>query len=263
MNSSGIMQKELEICCGDIGSAIAALRGGATRVELCSGLADGGLTPSAGFIRHAAESGLTLVNVLIRPRPGDFLYDASEASVLETDVAEAVKAGAGGVVIGALTPDGDIDMELCRRLVDRARASASRHINVTFHRAFDLARDPERSLEDIIELGCDCLLTSGMAATAAEGVDTLRRLVTQGGDRIRIMAGGGITPDNAAGILRATGVRAIHATARSRRDSAMLFRREGVPMGAAGSDEYGIRSTDAGIVARLAEITRKFNEITH
>ncbi len=249
-------QKELEICCGDIGSVYAAAEGGARRIELCSGLSEGGLTPSVALIKEAVRAGIPLVNVLIRPRPGDFLYSAGEARVMEDDVAAAMEAGAGGVVIGALTPDGDIDMSLCSRLAERARTLSDRPVNITFHRAFDLARDAGGALDDIMSLGCDCLLTSGMAATAEAGIAALASLVTRSCGRIRIMAGGGVTPGNAARILTETGVGAIHATARSARASGMRFRREGVPMGAPGTDEYSLRVTDPAIVARLADIVR-------
>ncbi len=249
----------LEICCGDIGSAVAAMQGGAERIELCSGLAEGGLTPSVGMIRETSRLGLPLVNVLLRPRPGDFLYDRSESLLLEYDTTESIRSGAGGVVIGALTPEGDVDMELCSRLVARVRENTDRHVNITFHRAFDLARDAERSLEDIISLGCNCLLTSGMASSAEEGIVTLRELVCQADGRIMIMAGGGINPDNAARIINDTGVGAIHATARSLIKSGMSFRREGVPMGAPGSDEYVRKTTDPLVVAQLKKITESFN----
>lgn len=254
-------QKELEICCGDIGSVHAAAEGGARRIELCGGLSEGGLTPSVALIKEAVRTGIQLVNVLIRPRPGDFLYSVSEARVMEDDVAAAIEAGAGGVVIGALTPDGDIDMRLCSRLVKRARTLSDSPVNITFHRAFDLARDAGGALDDIISLGCDCLLTSGMAATAEAGMAVLASLVVRSAGRVRIMAGGGVSPGNAARILAETGVGVIHATARSARASGMRFRREGVPMGAPGTDEYSLRTTDPAIVSRLADIVRQSGAI--
>ncbi|MDE5954044.1 MAG: hypothetical protein K2G72_05110, partial [Duncaniella sp.] len=135
----------LEVCCGDIASVHAAIAGGARRIELCSALSEGGVTPSAGLIARAVGSGIQTVHVLIRPRGGDFLYDEDEISIMETDIRQAVSAGAHGVVIGALTTDGAIDTTACRRLIKAAEGRS-----VTFHRAFDLCRDPYKALEDII-----------------------------------------------------------------------------------------------------------------
>ncbi|WP_435052599.1 copper homeostasis protein CutC, partial [Paramuribaculum intestinale] len=151
----------LEVCAGDIESVYAASRGGAQRVELCSALADGGITPSTGFIRQAVRVPGMKVHVLIRPRGGDFLYTPEEVASMTDDIVAAREAGAHGVVIGALTPDGDIDMDACRHMMEAAAG-----MNVTFHRAFDLCRDPFEALDDIIALGCNRLLTSGQAASA-------------------------------------------------------------------------------------------------
>ncbi len=164
---------QLEICCGDLASVLAAKKGGAQRIELCSGLSEGGLTPSIGLIKAAVATGIPNINVLIRPRPGDFLYSTEELSLMEDDIKTAISAGATGIVIGVLTPDGDIDMNACERLIkaarDEARSLGRESLNITFHRAFDVSRDADKSLNDIILLGCDCLLTSGMAPTAEIG----------------------------------------------------------------------------------------------
>ena len=240
----------LEICCGDILSVYEAKAGGADRIELCSGLGDGGLTPSAGLIRRAVASGLP-VNVLIRPRPGDFLYSDEEMDVMVADIEMALGLGANGVVVGVLTPEGNVDMEKCGRLVDAAREVGSRKVEVTFHRAFDLCRDPFKSLEDIIELGCGTILTSGLASSAYAGMNMLGKLVEAAVGRIAIMAGAGINPGSAGAILLNARVDAIHATARSLRPSGMRFRRESVPMGVPGADEYSLSFTDRGIVSQL------------
>lgn len=245
---------DLEICCGDLASVMAAREGGATRIELCSGLAEGGLTPSAALIRAAVASGIEHVNVLIRARSGDFLYSDSEICLMEEDIRQAVASGATGIVIGALTPDGEIDTKACRRMIAAARDNSGRNINVTFHRAFDLSRDPLESLEKIMELGCDCLLTSGMASAAVKGIPVLRQLAERADHRITVMAGAGINPDNAADIIAATGVGAIHATARKPQASRMRFRRPAVPMGVPGADEYAPLSTSPDIVKNLLTI---------
>lgn len=246
---------QLEICCGDLASVLAAKKGGAQRIELCSGLSEGGLTPSIGLIKAAVATGIPNINVLIRPRPGDFLYSTEELSLMEDDIKTAISAGATGIVIGVLTPDGDIDMNACERLIkaarDEARSLGRESINITFHRAFDVSRDADKSLNDIILLGCDCLLTSGMAPTAVKGLPALQRLSRVASGRISIMAGSGVNPANARDIINATEVDSIHSTARKPIASRMLFRRPLVPMGAPGSDEYAPLSTSPDVVAAI------------
>lgn len=200
----------IEVCAGTIGSVLAAHRGGADRVELCSALSEGGLTPSAGMIRMAKECEGLKVHVLIRPRSGDFVYSIPEVRTMELDILNARQLGADGVVIGALTADGDIDLPVCRRLADAARG-----MSITFHRAFDVCRRPYEALEQIISLGCDRLLTSGQASTAEEGIPVLGRLVRQSAGRIIIMPGSGVNPRNALHILRETGATEIHGSFRS------------------------------------------------
>ena len=246
---------QLEICCGDLASVLAAKKGGAQRIELCSGLSEGGLTPSIGLIKAAVATGIPNINVLIRPRPGDFLYSTEELSLMEDDIKTAISAGATGIVIGVLTPDGDIDMNACERLIkaarDEARSLGRESLNITFHRAFDVSRDADKSLNDIILLGCDCLLTSGMAPTAVKGLPALQRLSRVASGRISIRAGSGVNPANARDIINATEVDSIHSTARKPIASRMLFRRPLVPMGAPGSDEYAPLSTSPDVVAAL------------
>ena len=200
----------VEICAGDIQSAQAALLGGVQRIELCSALPLDGLTPSAGLIKAARQLQGMKLHVLIRPREGDFFYDATETDIMFHDISLAKQYGADGVVIGALTPDGDIDIPTCRRLIEAAEG-----MQVTFHRAFDRARNPQRALEDIIALGCTRLLTSGQAPTAEAGIPLLRELVKQADGRIIIMPGAGVTPANARRILDATGATEIHGSFRS------------------------------------------------
>lgn len=239
-------QNILEVCAGDIQSVAAAARGGAQRVELCSALSDGGVTPSTGFIRKALEvEGLT-VHVLIRPRGGDFLYSPAEVEAMTDDIVAARETGAHGVVIGALTRDGNIDLDACKKMVEAAAG-----MNITFHRAFDLCRDPFTALDQIIALGCNRLLTSGQAASAIEGVDLLRQLVERADGRLTILAGGGVSPENAAEIIRRSGTNEVHASARHTIKSAMRYRKPGVAMGAPGSDEYSRKVTSPEIVAEI------------
>lgn len=199
----------LEVCCDCIESVAAAAEGGAPRVELCSGLSDDGITPSLGLIRQAMLYPVK-VNVLIRPRGGDFVYSEAEADCMIDDIHSAVAMGVNGVVIGALTPDGDVDVSLCRRMMDAAGRT-----EVTFHRAFDYARDPLKALEDIIGLGCRRLLTSGQAPDAEKGIPLITQLQQHAGDRLIIMPGCGVTPENAGHIVAETGVTEIHGSLRS------------------------------------------------
>ncbi|MBD5240949.1 MAG: copper homeostasis protein CutC [Barnesiella sp.] len=240
------MKNLLEVCAGDIDSVIAAAQGGASRVELCSALGEGGVTPSIGFIRSALKVPGIRVHVLIRPRGGDFLYTPQEVDCMVDDIVAAREAGVHGVVIGALTPDGEIDMNACRKMMEAAAG-----ISVTFHRAFDLCRDPFKALEDIISLGCDRILTSGQAQTALEGKENLAELVKQADGRIIILAGAGVSQSNAAEILNASGTGEIHASARTSVESGMKFRHSGVSMGTPGSDEYSRKTTSADIVKQI------------
>lgn len=232
------MERILEVCVGSVASAIAARDGGARRVELCSALEVGGVTPSMGLMREVrAVEGLKL-HVLIRPRGGDFLYDDAEVACMVQDIIAARECGADGVVIGALTADGDIDVSVCRRFVE-----AAGNMSVTFHRAFDMCREPMQALEEIIALGCNRLLTSGRAGTAVEGVALLKQLVEAAGDRLVIMPGCGVNADNARHILDATGACEIHASARRSVGSGMIYRHSGVSMGNSENDEYARKET--------------------
>lgn len=242
----------LEVCVGSVQSAIAARDGGAKRVELCAALEIGGVTPSAGLIRKVREIEGIALHVLIRPRGGDFLYDESETACMEQDIRIAKECGADGVVIGALTADGDIDTDVCRRLTDAAQG-----MHVTFHRAFDMCRNPRQALEEIIAMGCDRVLTSGQAATAEAGVELLKELVQKADGRISIMPGCGVKSDNAAKILNTCGANEIHASARKNIGSSMLYRHSGVSMGNPDSDEFARKETDLDEVRRIVEAITK------
>lgn len=201
------MKPLLEICCGDVESVYAAAAGGADRIELCAALSEGGLTPSCGQLR-AALSLHVPVNVLIRARGGDFVFSDAEIRAMIDDIHLAADMDANGVVIGALTPDGDIDTDAVGRM-----AEAAKGMHITFHRAFDVCRDPFRALEDVISIGCDTLLTSGHEPDALAGAATLRALHGRAAGRIAVMAGCGVTPENAARILRESGADALHGSA--------------------------------------------------
>lgn len=209
----------LEVCAGGIESAMAAAEGGAQRIELCAALEQDGLTPSEEVIMAARKIPGLKLHVLIRPRPGDFVYDERETELMERQIRRAVELGADGVVIGALTRDGHVDMIVCRRLIDAARSFAAEStktpVSITFHRAFDVAVDPFEALEDIIKLGCTRLLTSGQATSALDGAGLIAALVTHADGRIIIMPGAGVNPGNAADILKLTSCHEIHSSARA------------------------------------------------
>ena len=236
----------LEICAGSVESAIAARDGGVQRIELCAALEVGGVTPSAGVIAEARKIEDLVLNVIIRPRGGDFLYNEYETACMEHDIRTCKALGVDGVVIGALTPDGDIDTALCRRLI-----AAADGMNITFHRAFDMCRNAGKALEELIAIGCHRVLTSGQAATAMEGTTLLKELVKQADGRIIIMPGCGVSSANAAAILQATGATEIHASARKNVGSGMLFRHSGVSMGNPDSDEYARKETDVNEVRAI------------
>ena len=200
--------RKLEVCCGDLQSVRAAIEGGAHRVELCEALELDGLTPSEAMMESAIGMGIP-VQVLIRVREGDFVYSKDEICKMRNDIRLARKLGAAGVVIGALMPDGSIDEEATRCMMDEAEG-----LSVTFHRAFDVCREPEEALEKIISIGCHRLLTSGQATTAEQGIPMLKKLVEQADGRIIIMPGAGVNPQNASRILEETGALEIHGSLR-------------------------------------------------
>lgn len=200
--------RKLEVCCGDLQSVRAAIEGGAHRVELCEALELDGLTPSEAMMESAIGMGIP-VQVLIRVREGDFVYSKDEICKMRNDIRLARKLGAAGVVIGALMPDGSIDEEAIRCMMDEAEG-----LSVTFHRAFDVCRKPEETLEKIISLGCHRLLTSGQAPTAEQGIPMLKKLIEQADGRIIIMPGAGVNPQNASRILEETGALEIHGSLR-------------------------------------------------
>ena len=236
----------LEICAGSVESAIAARDGGAKRIELCAALEVGGVTPSAGVIAEARKVDGLVLNVIIRPRGGDFLYNEYEVACMEEDIRTCKRLGADGVVIGALTAEGDIDKAVCKRLIEAADG-----MSVTFHRAFDMCRNPHEALEELISLGCDRVLTSGQAPTAEAGIPLLKQLVEQAVGRIIIMPGCGVNSKNAAMILQATEATEIHASARKSVGSGMVFRHSGVSMGNPDCDEYARKETDVNEVRAI------------
>jgi copper homeostasis protein len=241
----------LEICVDSVESAMAAQEGGANRVELCDNLIEGGTTPSAGTIALARRQLEIDLNVIIRPRGGDFCYSALEFEVMQYDIEQAKQVGANGVVIGLLKPDGTVDAERTRQLVQLARP-----LSVTFHRAFDMTRDPAAALETLISLGLDRVLTTGQEASALEGLDLITALVQQAAGRIIVMPGlsSGFSTQNFKKVVTQSGAKEVHTAAMVSTDSEMIFRNPRSFMGGElRPPEYARLVTGAGRVNALRE----------
>lgn len=215
-----------EICVDSVAGVRAARQAGANRVELCANLLEGGTTPSLGLIREARKIAGIGLNVIIRPRGGDFLFDDDEFAIMLADIAAAKAEGADGVVIGLLTAEGDVDAGRAQALI-----AAARPLSVTFHRAFDMTRDPFAALETLIGLGVERVLTSGQEASVLEGLPLIIELIRRAGERIIIMPGGGITARNAARIVQAAKPKEMHFAALASEAGGMHFRRAHVFMG--------------------------------
>ncbi|MEJ2794772.1 copper homeostasis protein CutC [Iodobacter sp. LRB] len=236
----------LEICAGSVTSCLAAQEGGAHRVEFCDNLLEGGTTPSYGQIAVARERLWIGLNVIIRPRGGDFLYTELEYEVMQRDIIACKKLGVEGVVIGILTANGHIDVPRCKALVELASP-----MQVTFHRAFDVAQNPLKALEDVIASGCNRLLSSGQAATASEGAAMLKTLQTAAGDRLIVMPGAGVRSNNIAELVAATGCKEFHTSARLPFASKMRYCNPNVHMGIPGQDEYALIETNVELVKEI------------
>ncbi|MFC5412286.1 copper homeostasis protein CutC [Larkinella bovis] len=238
---------EIEICAFSLESCQIAQANGATRVELCGGAGEGGTTPSYGLIELARRELSIALYVMIRPRGGDFLYNTTELAVMRRDITNARLAGADGVVFGLLNADGTVDEDQTAELVALAHP-----LPVTFHRAFDLTRDPQEALEAVIRTGAKRILTSGQQPSAEIGIPLLKKLVEQADGRIEIMAGAGVTATNAAQ-LAATGVQALHLTGKQVMNSGMQYRNLDVPMASVALGEYEWLSTSPAVVRAVVE----------
>lgn len=245
------MKKPLiEGCVDSYGSCAAACLGGADRLELCANLAIGGTTPSPALFKQVQRDFDVKINVLIRPRFGDFLYSEAEMEEMCTEIRAFRAMGANGVVIGVLTPEGSLDCDRMRRLMDCAG-----DMEVTLHRAFDMTRDPSAALEDAVRLGCRTVLTSGQAQNALAGREVLRSIRALAAGRIDVMAGCGVKKENIRTIYECTGILSFHTTGRRGPvDSGMLYRRETVSMGLPSLSEYEIWRTDPEEFRSCAEI---------
>lgn len=247
----------IEGCVDSHASALAACRGGADRLELCANLSIGGTTPSHALFRQVQRDCAVRINVLIRPRFGDFLYSEAELEEMREEIKAFRDLGANGVVIGDLTPEGELDETRMRSLMDAAGG-----MEVTLHRAFDMTRDPLAALEAAVRLGCRTILTSGQAGNALEGAEVLRELVRRAAGRIEIMAGCGVRRENIRAIYDRAGVRAFHTTGRSGPlDSGMVYRKPGVSMGLPFLSEYELWRTDEREFKACAKLVHALGDV--
>lgn len=226
---------------------MAAAGGGADRLEVCSALGEGGLTPSPGLLEVIRERVKVPLAVMIRPRAGDFCYSDDEFEVMRRDLVRLKALGADLMVIGLLTPNGEVDVARTRELIALARP-----LPVTFHRAFDMTRDPRAALEALVALGCERVLTSGQEKSVLEGLELVTELVRLAGDRITVMPGGGITERNLPRILKECDAREFHVSASGSRDSRMEFRNTRIPMGRTlAASEFALSVADETRVRRF------------
>jgi len=246
------MEFKIEICVDTVESAISAQSAGADRIEFCDNLPEGGTTPGYGSIISARNNLSIGLHVIIRPRGGDFLYSDLEFDIMRRDIELCGESGVDGIVTGILLPGGNIDVERTARLIEFAYP-----MSVTFHRAFDMCSNPSRGLEDVISTGASRLLTSGLKNRAQDGIELLRKLVKEAGERIIVMPGGGIDETNAALIMTATKARELHLTGRKDITSEMIFRRQGVNMGDyPGINEFKRKIADPEKIKNIIQILK-------
>jgi len=240
----------LEVCSGSLASALAAQAGGAYRVELCDNLYEGGTTPSFGMIEAAREMLQIRLHVIIRPRGGDFLYSELEFDIIKRDVIRCKELGVDGIVIGFLTPDGRIDVRRTQEIVTLAAP-----LSVTFHRAFDMTRDPFQALDDLKQTGIRRILTSGQKNSAIDAVPLIRELISLAGESLIIMPGAGLDENNIGVFSKLVKAREYHATLRHEVESGMDFRRPDVYMGGLSQiPEFTIKQTEEGRVRAFVNV---------
>ncbi|MEZ8823499.1 copper homeostasis protein CutC [Vibrio amylolyticus] len=243
------MNYHIEVCIDNLESLHNAIEGGATRIELCSSLALGGLTPSFGMMKKAAQISSIPVYAMIRPRQGDFLYDADDIESMLIDIEAASLAGLNGVVFGLLDSDGNIEMTAARQLADKAH---SLNLGITFHRAIDQCQDYQTAIEQVCELGCERVLTSGLASTAEKGIAVIADMVNIANGRVSIMAGAGLNASNVQRIVEQTHISEVHLSGKSSRDSKMTYVAEQAKMG--NSDDFIVPVTDAQAISLVTAL---------
>jgi len=249
------MNFQLEICANSVQSAIEAQKGGATRVELCDNIYEGGTTPSYGTVAFAREVLDIKLHIIVRPRGGDFLYSDTEFEIMKRDVQMANQLKVDGIVIGILDKNGDVDKLRTSELVKLAG-----NMSVTFHRAFDMTPDPKKALEEVIKCGCDRVLTSGQQNKALDGKNLIKDLILQANDRISIMPGSGINADNICDLTTYCGAKEFHLSGRTAIESEMIYRKEGIYMGGLPQiPEYEQFVTDKSKVSEIVSMLNQYN----
>ena len=247
------MKYTLEICTDSVASAVAAQKGGAKRIELCSGLVIGGLSPDPALFKGVRANTDLEIRTLLRPRFGDFCYDEYEFEIMKEDVQMYRELGADGIVTGILLPDGRLDSVRMGELIREAG-----NADVALHRAFDVCSDPYETLEGAVDLGIRTILTSGQKNSAWEGRELLRELVRRSDGRIEILVGAGVSPETIEKLVPFTGAQAYHMSGKVTLESRMQFRRDGVSMGFPGFSEYEIWQTDADNIRRAVDVLEQF-----
>jgi copper homeostasis protein len=241
----------IEVCCGSVDDAIEAERGGADRVELNSAMFLGGLTPSLGSIIEAKERLNIPVMVMIRPRAGGFCYTQVEMEVMLRDAKLAVEHGTDGLVFGILTPDGLIDTERCKRIIELAQGQQT-----VFHRAFDVTPDPLKALDQLIDLGFSRVLTSGQEKTAPEGIELIRKLIVHAGDRIEILPGSGLRPHNIRAFVERTKAKQVHFSAFGQKFDSSIQHRPHITFSGAMPPEDRYDLVDHNIVQSICKLLK-------
>lgn len=240
----------LECCADSVQSAVNAEKGGANRIELCSALVIGGLSPSPCLFDEVMKNCSIKVNVLLRPRFGDFCYDDYEIEIIKNEIKMFRERGANGVVIGVLKPDGTLDTEKMKYLMEEAKG-----IDVTLHRAFDVAKDPYKALEQSKQLGINTILTSGQKNSAMEGAELLNDLVSKS-ENVDILVGSGVSAEVIKHLYEMTNATSYHMSGKVTLESRMTYRKEGVSMGAAGVSEFEIFEISVEKVKAASELLK-------
>ena len=246
----------LEICVDSVESAINAQKGGATRLELCSNLIIGGTTPTKSLFEEVRKNVNIPINVLIRPRFGDFLYSKSEIEIIKNEIRMFREMGADGIVVGILTKEGEIDLENMKSFISEAQ-----NIPVTFHRAFDVCKNPLEAFYELKKIGVKAILTSGQEENCLKGKQLLKKLVERSNkdnkNKIEIIVGAGLNILNVGEIKNFTGANNFHFSGKKVRKSGMEYKKQDINMGIKGFSEFEILETDEKIVQEVSEYLKK------
>ncbi|MBE9468266.1 MAG: copper homeostasis protein CutC [Bacteroidetes bacterium] len=246
------MKKKLEICCYSIDSAIKAEKAGADRIELCDNYSEGGTTPSYAAIEYSVNKLNIPVNIIVRPRGGDFLYSSAEYELIKNDVLKIKELEANGVVIGFLKKNGEIDIERTKEIVNLAKP-----MQVTFHRAFDMCKNQHKALQQLIDVGVDRILTSGAENTALKGIDLLKELVEKADNRIVVMPGCGVDEKNLKKLVLKTKAGEFHSSAKEFEKSKMGYFNKNISMGGNDNvDEFQKVSVNANKIKLMLKILK-------